>query len=295
MTTTIVHPGAGIRPEFWRDAPEPGLYPGTPYEEYSRWAAINASTLKHFARSPLHARHAMLHPDDPTEAQELGVATHAAVLEPESFPAGYCGAPKVDKRTTDGKKLWAEFVAANEGKHVLTAEEYTHCLAMRDAAWSHPMAAAILRSSGKNEVSAVWKDKTTEVVCKGRQDRLTYVDNWPTVVDVKTSKDAGRRKFSRDIDAYGYADQAAFYLDGLDTLHPFEGDRRYVFLVLEKEPPYAVAVYELDIDAINVARSKVRGYLRQYAECLESGTWPGYGDGLELVSLPPWAMKEEAD
>jgi hypothetical protein len=237
----------------------------------------------------------MLHPDDPSEAQEVGSAVHVAVLEPERFPSTYAAAPKIDKRFKEGKAEWAAFVEENKERIVLTSEEYGQCLALRDAAWSHPMAAGILRAAGKNEVSAVWKDKETGVICKGRQDRLTYLDNWPAVVDLKTARDAARRQFSRAIDQYGYAEQGAYYLGGLDTLHPFEGDRRYVFIVLEKEPPYAVAVYELDVDAIRVATDKVKGYLRQYATCLESGTWPGYGDGLDLISLPPWAFKEEAD
>lgn len=291
MSAIAVTPA--VNPEWWRDPPPAGLHRAVPYEEYSRWAAINHSTLRHFSKSPLHARFAMLHPDDPSDAQALGSALHKAVLEPELFPAAYCWAPKMDKRTNDGKKLWADFQSANSGKGILTKEEYEQCIAMRDSVWSHPTAAAILRAPGVNEVSAVWKDKETGVTCKGRQDRFGSWDKWPTVTDLKSTRDASKRAFSRAMDTYGYAEQAAMYLDGFDALSPFQGDRRYVLIAAENEPPYAVAVYELDIDTIEHGRKRYRSHLRQYASCLESGVWTGYGDGMDLISLPAWSLKEE--
>lgn len=280
-------------PEWWREAPPPGLHRGVPYDEYARWAAINHSVLRKIKQSPLHARHAMLNPDDSTAAQAFGSALHKAVLEPDLFPKVYAWAPKFDKRTNAGKEGWAKFQAENPGKEYLTKEEYEKCIAMRDAVWSHPTAAEILRAPGVNELSAVWKDKETETVCKGRQDRFGSWDKYPTVVDLKSTVDASKKAFSRAIENYGYAEQAAMYLDGFETLAPFEGDRRYVLIAAENEPPYAVAVYELDSDAIEVGRKRYRGHLIQYARSLESGVWSGYGDGLDLISLPPWSMKAE--
>lgn len=287
---TLIEPGQ--HPSWWRTAPEAGLHLNITYDEYARWAAINHSTLRHFARSPLHARYAMLHPDDPTEAQAFGSALHKAILEPDIFPATYCAAPRIDKRTTAGKAEWAAFQQANASKGILTEDEYAQCLAMRDAVWSHPAAAEILRSPGVHEVSAVWQDKDTQAMCKGRLDRYGYWQRWPTIADVKTARDAGRRPFSRAIETYGYAEQAAMYLDGAQALAPVEVDRRFVFIVAEKEPPYAVAVYELDVDAIEAGRKRYRAHLQQYAECMATSSWGGYGNGVELISLPAWALRE---
>lgn len=292
MSTATIHEPS-VHPEWWREAPPAGLHRGIGYDEYSRWAAVNHSTLRHFAKSPLHARHAMLNPSEPTEAMALGSAVHKAILEPDLFPAAYCWAPKFDKRTNDGKAGWTEFQTENAGKGILTREEYDQCIALRDAVWLHPTAAEVLRSPGANELSATWMDKTTNAACKGRPDRFGLWQGWPTVTDVKTARDASRRAFSRAIEQYGYSEQAAFYLDGLESISPFEGDRRFIFIVAEKEPPYAVAVYELDIDAIEAGRRKYRAHLNQYAACLASGVWPGFGDGADLISMPAWAMREE--
>lgn len=79
------------------------------------------------------------------------------------------------------------------------------------------------------------------------------------------------------------------YLDGLNTLAPH--DRKFVFVAVEKEPPYAVAVYELEEDALQLGRDDYQKHLAQYAECVKTNRWPGYGDGMDYVSLPSWAFR----
>jgi hypothetical protein len=64
-----------------------------------------------------------------------------------------------------------------------------------------------------------------------------------------------------------------------------------MFIVLEKDPPFCVAVYELEDLAISLGRDEYQKHLQQYAECMSSGVWPAYGDGADLVSLPAWAFR----
>ena len=135
-------------------------------------------------------------------------------------------------------------------------------------------------------VSLLWRDAETSLFCKGRPDRLTTLGGWSVVVDLKSTDNAGPRVFERDIYKYSYHQQGGFYLDGCDTLSPRE--RKYVFIVVEKDPPFAVAVYELDPEAIDLGRDEYRAHLAQYARCLETGVWPGYDPGMGIISLPPW-------
>lgn len=281
--------------DYWTEAPAPGLYRGTPDEDYRRWSAINSSTLRRFARSALHGRYAMLNPKEASEAQEFGTAVHKAILEPDIFRKAFQPMPYFGKRQSSKVRDEEDaFRAAHPDITFLPEAEFAHCMAIRDAVWAHPTAAEILKAQGANELSAVWKDAETGLPCKGRQDKFCNLGSWPTVMDLKSAEDASKLGFSKSIDKFGYAEQAAFYLDGFHTLAPFpEGERRYVFIVAEKEPPYAVAVYELDPTAIEVGRKRYRANLRTYAGCLEAGTWPGYGDGMDLISLPPWSMKSE--
>lgn len=266
-----------------------GLHKGVPYETYDRWDAINHSKLRYFNRTAAHARAAIVEAPDQTEAQALGWAAHVAILEPERFESEFVAAPKIDKRTTAGKLEWQEFQAEHSGGSILTKEEYDLCIAMTAGVWAHPTAAELLRGPGLNEVSALWEDKGTGLKAKARLDRLTALAGWPCIVDVKTTRNASRASFAKDLHAFHYHQQAAFYLDGLNALAPH--DRKFIFIAVEKEPPYCAAVYEIDEDALQIGRDDVAKHLDQYAECLRTNRWPGYADGMDYVSLPPWAFR----
>jgi hypothetical protein len=272
----------------WADAPKPGLYKGVAYETYARWNAANHSLLRHFGRSAAHAHYRLTHPDEGNEEQQRGHTTHVAILEPERFVAEYVAAPKIDKRTNVGKAEWAEFQATYSGKVIVPAEEYNLAGSMAAAVWAHPTAAELLRG-GINEVSLSWRDADTGVPCKSRIDHLGMAGEWSAIVDLKTSRNAARRSFERDLHSYGYHQQGAMYIDGADALSP--RPRKFVFVVVENDPPHCVAVYELDEEAIALGRDDYKKHLRMYAEAVTTGHWPGYAEGMDYVSLPAWAFR----
>jgi exodeoxyribonuclease VIII len=67
-----------------------------------------------------------------------------------------------------------------------------------------------------------------------------------------------------------------------------------VFLVVEKKPPYAVAVYVLDPESIALGRAEYRRDLQLYAECKRTGVWPGYGDKIQTIGVPQWKLFQSA-
>lgn len=272
----------------WAEAPPPKLYRGVAYDTYSQWRAANHSLLRHFGQTAAHAHYRLTHPDDGSEAKQRGHTTHVAVLEPARFLAEYVAAPRFDKRTNAGKAGWADFQAEHSGKVIVPEDEFALAGTMAAAVWSHPTAAELLRG-GLKEVSLAWRDKDTGVPCKARLDHLGTAGEWSAIVDLKTSRNASRRSFERDVHSYGYHQQGAFYLDGADALSP--RPRKFIFVVVESEPPHCVAVYELDSEAIDLGRDDYKKHLRMYAECVTTGRWPGYPDGMDYVSLPTWAFK----
>ena len=81
--------------------------------------------------------------------------------------------------------------------------------------------------------------------------------------------------------------QAAYYIDlcqeqGLDI-------NRFVFVVVEKTEPYAVSVFELEQDYIDLGRAQYKKHLRTLSECLEADLWPSYSSTIINASLPNWA------
>ena len=268
---------------------KPGIYEIS-REEYEAIEAINYSTLKHFNKSAAHVREEMLHPIVPTPAMELGNTIHIAVLEPEKFNDEYVVAPKIDRRTKKGKAEWMVFEAENEGKTLLSKDDWQMCQDIIKKIKDNETFRSLIYSQGKNELSFVWEDKHTGLLCKGRLDRITRFHGWTTIVDVKTTVSAQVGAFINQSARMNYHMQSAFYLDGLQTIQPLERSRAYFIYAIEKTRPYGMRIFELEDSTIHEGRQKYRDYLKQYKACLESGIWPGYSDAPEPLTLPGWAV-----
>lgn len=271
----------------------PGVYPGTTRQDYEAIQAINYSTLKWFRKSPAHAKRQIDKPAAPTEEMVLGTAFHTAVLEPDRFDERYAVAPKVDRRTKDGKETWKTFQESNVGKTLINEFDYEVLLAMTRRLSSHPEAKAMLTAKGHNEVAVVWIDQDTGLLCKALMDRITTTNIGTVVLDLKTTTDASPKGFARDIAKHHYHAQAAWYLNGLYSLA--NASRTFVFAAIEKEAPYGCGVYRLDPDSLQQGRQLCRLWLDQYARCKETNNWPCYSDDLEVITLPRWAFTENND
>jgi hypothetical protein len=186
------------------------------------------------------------------------------------------------KFTTKDGKAWKE---ANPGVVV----DFDIRL-ISNAVWNHDEARAILSAQGSNEVSC-WKvEDDTKLLLKGRADRVTTdAAGFTVVADLKTVQrgEGDIESFAKSIFNWGYHIQAAFYQD-------LFGASFFVFIVIEKEPPFAVTCYSLDAESIQLGRNKYQQWLRQIAECQASGVWPGYPQGIRSIGLTEWAKKKEA-
>lgn len=269
--------------------PKPGIYPGISFADYRLIEAVNNSTLKEFLRTPAHARWAMTHPERDSVALRTGDAAHVAILEPKRFEAQYIKSPKFDRRTNAGRLASDEWTAKHGDKAALLPGEWDIACAMRDAAWEHPIASALLGGEGRNELTVIWRDKESDILCKGRIDRFTKYDGWSTVVDLKTARDGSVDGFAKACADYRYHQQAAFYMDGLSAIAPMS--RRFIFVVVENEPPHCVSVMELDESAIEEGRAAYRRAISMYADGMATGEWPGYPVGIEGFDIPKWAYR----
>lgn len=265
----------------------PGLYAGISAEEYHRWPYASQTILKIMRdRSPLHAYQQMTNPPESTPALRLGDAVHVAVLQPDLFRSRFAVAPDVDRRTKAGKEEWAEFVAENADKSVLKADEWGVCESIREAVHAHPIASKLL--AGEAEQSALWVDPATGVTCKARFDIVAR--SFGTIIDLKTTIDASPSQFTRAIYNYGYYIQAAHYLAGARALG-IEVDL-FAIIAVEKEPPYAVAVYQIEDEALQAGIDELRPLMATFARCQETGVWPSYDDQVTRITLPHYAWRQ---
>jgi len=249
--------------------------------DYHADPAISASHLKAINTSPLHYWARYLDPNrvapEPSPAMKLGTLVHCLVLEPEELPHRYRRVPDgIDRRTKDGKQQWAELEAT--GLELIKAADWDAANAMADSVHRHPAAAQLLqRAGGMAELSFWWDDSSTGLRCKCRPDWFT-----DQVVDLKTTADASPAGFARSVANFGYHVQAAHYLAGT-------GVERFSFVAVEKQPPYAVAVYQLDAAAMAIGDALRLDALNRIVQCRKADQWPGYGDDEQVISLPKWA------
>lgn len=189
--------------------------------------------------------------------------------------------------------LWSDVLASwtekNQGRIILTDEQFQQLKAMRDAVMDHPMARALMTGKpGVAEHSVYWHDPVTGELCRCRPDWWRSDD---VIVDVKTTDDASPEGFAKSIANWRYDVQDPYYRDGIKIATGRE-IKAFVFLAVEKKFPHAVGCYVLDQESIDIGRAQYRADLDLYAKCVKTSTWPGYSDRIETITLPAWHAKK---
>lgn len=266
-------------------------------EYYNRRKGVRRSDLWKMKRSPAHFKYGVEHPVEQTPAMAFGSAVHMAVLEPKRFAKEYVVAD-FDARTKAGKELKQQYL--EHGKTLLTVEQVEQINGIVDAIRKHPYAKRLLK--GKHEQAHFWKDPETGEKCKCKTDCETEINGTYYVVDLKTCASADTDEFVRDAIKFGYFFQAAMYTDGIKC--STGKDATFVFVAVEKDPPYAVNVMMCGEDEIRLGMNgdkygKIPGYrglMELYHRCRTENKWPGYEgfDGnISEINLPKWLKDEE--
>lgn len=252
-----------------------------PEAEYHGHDSISKSGLDLIARSPAHYKHAP--PRKTTRAMEIGSAIHCALLEPERFGQDYVLLHDVADRRASAYK---QNIKDHPASHVLTGEEANKVMGMQAAVYAQPEAAQQLHKAGKREISAFATDPKTGETVRCRYDLLT---DDAAALDLKKTYDARPEAFAKSIYNYRYHVQAAIYSD----IHYWitgEPLKAYAFLAVEEEPPHACAIYVLDDEAMELGRRLYRRDLNTYAHCRKMEDWPAYNIGVQVLTLPGWAI-----
>lgn len=230
----------------------------------------------------------------PKRHYDLGHLAHKLIL---GEGADLCIIDAADYRTQAAQEQ--RDAARAVGAVPVLQHEYDDALVMRRQVFEHPAAGQLL-DEGVAELSGYWRDEPTDIGLRFRPDWLTALPaglggaaGWagrPVCVDVKTAASAQPWDFQTSTAKIGYHCQAAWYLDGL-IAHGVE-DPAFLFIVVEKVPPYPVSVVHLDDEAIAEGRRLNRQAIDTYARCLETGIWPGYSEDIVSIGLPPWALPD---
>lgn len=259
-------------------------------KEYHATPALSKSNLFHLAQSPAHFRYETENPSPQTSAMVFGSALHKWVLEKEDFEIEFIVAPDVDRRTSAGKALWSDFIENSQGKSVITAQDFETIDNMRNSIYQSKYAKALL--SGQVERSVFWQDEITGVDVKCRPDVITHLENLDVLVDLKSCNKAETDVFMRDCLKYGYDVQAAMYKEGCDKITG--KSHTFVFVAVEKTPPYAVNILQVDKLFLAYGYDRFRELLGLYADCTRTGNWfsyNGFSGAINNLSIPSYLIK----
>lgn len=267
---------------------------------------VNKGALDMMARTPGHYRAWVddRSEQDETPALAFGKALHCRILEPDAFAARYIAARKHPfRRLTDAQlnakkpsdetlqaiAYWNAWRIESEGRIELDADDAALIESMHAAVMAHPIASHLF-AGGMREVTAVWTDPATGLLCKSRMDYWRPDIN--VIADLKSTEDASPSAFARSVANYRYAVQDAHYCDGIEVL---TGQRpAFLFVAVEKSAPHGVCVYQLDPESAQRGATLRRRDMDALAECIRTDQWPVYPTGVNTLSLPAWAHKDAA-
>jgi exodeoxyribonuclease VIII len=275
---------------------EPGIHFNISNDEYhADRSAVGRSGLMAMLRSPAYYYGQYLDPACPPEsdtesaARLFGNMVDCAMTEPAALNTRYLVGPDVNKNTNEWKAFKKECVAA--GAQAVDADALKRAKAARAGAMRVPDIARLF-SKGFGQVTACAIDPTTGVKIKVRPDHVYPVNDKQVILaDVKTYKSCDEEDFGRvQVVSMGYDIQDVLYSDvyarasGMEVLG-------FIFIVIEAEYPHVTAQMELAPEARASAQRKVRRALDTYHECRTTNVWPGHGDDLKTIVVPPYHLE----
>ncbi|MDQ0376632.1 PD-(D/E)XK nuclease-like domain-containing protein [Amycolatopsis thermophila] len=272
---------------------EPGIYDDVPEEAYHADPVPGGSLSSSGARKllppscPAIFEHDRKHHSEPNKDLDFGSAAHRKVLG--------CGPDLVVVDAKDWRTKAAQQAAEQaraRGAIPLLPHQYERINAMAAALRNHEHAGALLdpADGGRPEQTLIWEDRSG-VMCRARVDWMRAIDHNGrlTIVDYKTARSAEPHAIQRAVYEHGYHQQEAFYRAGLRALDVAD-EIVFLFIFQEKEPPYLPTVVELDEEAVYWGDRLNRKAIRIYQECIATGYWPSYTDGVVPISLPLYAV-----
>lgn len=283
----------------------PGIYEDIPFETYCRIPAINQSSLAALRRSPAHYRQASSLSEEAPHFR-FGTIFHEGHLQPELIAQKYVVVPeesfveatqawarnnpdikgntpqekeyKTPKASKYYKDLVENYLAAHKGKQQVSLQWLTDIGNMLDRLMKNELAVALFED-GRPEVTIVWEDARTGLLCKGRIDWVSFSYN--SLTDLKSTAEDGGDFY---LDKWNYHVQGPFYIDGYRlarrALPPKQRKKwpeitdDFYFAVCEKRVPYQCRVAPIDSTALITGRYEYQFLLALLKHCQDAKHWP---------------------
>jgi hypothetical protein len=140
-------------------------------------------------------------------------------------------------------------------------------------------------------VPVEWHDDSTGIVVPVK----CLIDIAPKIgtefgsclADLKTTKDATLRDWTRDVFYNGYHVQSSLYIDAYNA-HTSEGRNQFRFIVSENVTPFECCKRWLSEEFLDIGRQTYRFLLAAYCQCLANNHFPGYDEWQSETVVSGW-------
>lgn len=267
-------------------------------EYHSKKHILSKSMLSNMSKNPRYFKWCLDNETEPTPSMILGSAFHKLVLEPEDFDKEFAVYPQCDRRTKQGKEIYAKFLENASDKQIISEEQYETICGMRDSVMSNNFVKKILENA-EIEKSIYWTDKFTGVECKCRPDIHKKVKNNIVIVDLKSCNKADNDSITKDIVKFHYDLQDYMYSTGVSIEYniPYE-NINFVFIFVEVKPPYLVNIVEADNTIFENGESKFREWIGLYKYCKKTNNWydyNGFSNEINEIGLPQYMLNKKEE
>ena len=254
-------------------------------EYHGRKTHLSSTNVRTFYNNKKKFKYGLTHElVKQTKAMADGTAVHSFFLERDKFNTDYVTKPLDIKLNTKVGKEWAQ---EHQNKIIIDSEFSSNLLEMEKSFMDSP-AKLIYDNKGQTELSYFWDDLQL-VKGKCRPDWIS--DDGSIVVDIKTTTDASPKGFQKSISNWGYHLQLGWYIRGLRKLGL--PAKEFIFIAIEKTPPFSVGVYRADQEMINFAMNKLDEIVPEINQALASQEFPDYTPEITSIGLPPWMTNKK--
>ena len=249
-------------------------------EYHGRKTHLSSTNIRTFKKNRKQFEYSLTHDlVKQTKAMADGTAVHAFFLERDKFDTDFVIKPADMRLNTKAGKEWA---LEHQSKIIIDSELGNNLYEMEKSFMDSP-AKLIYDIKGQTELSYFWDDLGT-IKGKCRPDWIS--DDGEIVVDIKTTTDASPRGFQKSISNWGYHLQLGWYLRGLRKLGL--SAKQFIFIAIEKIPPFCVGVYRADRDMISFAMKELDQLMPEIQTAMVSKEFPDYTPEITSIGLPPW-------
>lgn len=259
--------------------------------------AVSKSQLARMAICPKYFKWCEENPPEQSDEMVVGSAFHKLVLEPQDFGTEFVVMPTIDKRTKSGRETYEVFLSQTQGRQVITQEQYATICGMRDSIYENRYAVALLK--GEHEKSMYGMDELTGEIIKTRPDCFRLINNGSEksmiITDLKSCRSAQDDDFTRDAFKFHYDLQAYMYSKNASDIFgiPME-NISFVFIAVEKKPPYLLNVVQVDEYVLQHGEARFREYVGMYHRARTTDNWWGLNgehNATKVLTLPTYLAK----